>query len=236
MARWMWRTILILAGVFLLLLLPFPKSSTSKLDDIASSSSDSHRQTVDYNQALATFNYTSFEDFDPSNGHWLDLTGFREKDAFRWDLLSIVRKRTIDHVRLVYGLQNGQKILRTSPTSKVFPLISVPVYENISGYARGPWNRVNLSQNSPAESIQNASSLRSWYQSIQRNITGNYGDVHFDFDEADNIDEWDGFRVRGVNAKVSLYQPIPERSWTFEVRGLHVLDTGTVVMVTTSSR
>jgi transmembrane E3 ubiquitin-protein ligase len=220
----------------LLFLLNFPSSLSPPVSSPSRLPKNSS-PTRTYVVPLQILNSSDYGDFDPKEGHWLDLDGFRESDSYKWELLSTARSRAKDQVRMVFGMQDGLRVLESSPKSSWFSLIAPHLYENVSGYARGKWSLLvsagDTTKIGPGNSTQGDRDKTAF---LQRNVIGESGEIHFDFLEKNPFDLWDGTSVRGISADITLYQTEPEQSWAFSMEGLHILETGTSLMVTSSSK
>jgi hypothetical protein len=238
MATWNQRALSMLIVLLLLFLFLFNFSSPSSPPVSNPSKLPTHSYPIDrYDSLFQILNDSNYRDFEPKNRHWLDLNGFKEDDDLNWELLSAVRSRATDQIRMVYGLQDGLRVLHSSPKSSWFSLIVPPLYEDISGYVRGQWSRFQVSGELINVLPDNSTlQYRDKADFLQRNVTGHSGDIHFDFSEKTSFDIWDGTSIRGIRADVTLYQIHPEQSWTFSMEGLHILETGTSLMVTSSSK
>jgi transmembrane E3 ubiquitin-protein ligase len=215
--------------VIILLLLLFPDApqptggSTHELDDVV------NEETA----ALAVLNGTRYGDFDPSNDHWLNLTGFHNTSAFAWEPFNAVKGKAKEQADRILGSQDASAALE-GKLGKPLPL-----YHNVSGYVIGEWVRSNIEDSFQAPNL-NLSTLfpdRDYVNSFfNRNITGEHGKLHVRLDERAGGHTVDG-HVQGVKADVTIADlNSAGDGWEMVLYGEHFVDSGSVLLTTSSEK
>lgn len=184
---------------------------------------------------LAILNSSLIEDFSPSTpeeSRWLNLTGLREGDGFKWNMLQRVRERARTQLEQAAG-KDALNILEGTPNS------SVPVFHNVSGWLLGDWVRSKVEEDLSTPKI-NLSAIApdvTYYSSTYgRNITGSEGRVHMRINEKQrSVVEYDG--VQGVTARLTLQDETSTGDgWTMSLHGLHHEESGSMLLTTTSEK
>lgn len=183
------------------------------------------------NRILKVFNSSTYGDFDPAQDRWLDIQGFRKGDAYAWDQILLVKQQAIKHFRSAHGREDETLLLDVPPKDAAArPSPNPPLYQNLTGYVRGLWSQDQIKH------FENRSNEHKSVGSIafRGNISGSLGDVHIDIVESGQPDISYGTSARGIRVEITIYQRSPEISWTFKLHGQHMLETGTVVLATSS--
>ena len=200
--------------------------------------------------AVRILNTTSFGDFAPwlhQNDSqddtsiavgYLNLTGFRRPDQFSWSLLPVVQTRfrtILDHI-----LGNrGTSAIEQSLFQDFLQ------YGNTSSSLRGVWTRsASEPQHLPAPlNLSAIATDVSWAPGAwQRNITGQTGEIWVKLDEPTpptdfEVTEIEHASARPVTAAVSIQDETSiATGWSFAMRGIHFLGTGTTVLSSGSAK
>lgn len=184
--------------------------------------------------ALKVLNHSSYGDFDTNR--WLNITGFRKDDGFAWNALEAVKARFLRKVEGIMGAEVAKQALNGQLEEKL------PLYRNVSGFARGSWVKSQALQNISAPTLnRTASGLNvtgtHGLQTFQRNITGQSGAMRIHVDERDLefLQEYQGAK----EAKMSLTihdQSSSGEGWELTMHGVHFVDIGMMVFTTTSEK
>jgi transmembrane E3 ubiquitin-protein ligase len=219
--------------IILLLLFFFPDSSPGN-GPIIPFTVDNIVDTEIY--ALDLLVNSTYGDFEPEQEKWLNVTGLRESDGFAWNVLGSVKERVRDQVYAALGGEGGERALN-GPIPGTEPL---PVYGNISGYVQGTWVRSTLERELSKPHLNVTAILPRVYRPwdhFRRNITGDSGDVYITFKDKGNPDDVNGTHVRGLTADMTIAdETSPGAGWSFVLYGEHVLDTGSIVLTTSSDK
>ncbi|PQE18108.1 ring finger ubiquitin ligase protein [Rutstroemia sp. NJR-2017a BVV2] len=143
--------------------------------------------------AVGVLNATAWGDFTPAEageqGRWLNLTGFREGDGYRWERLGVFRE-TCDKMRKWAEYREAAEIFQNGGTGLH------GVYENVTGVVRGKWarymggldggkesrSRLNLSTIAPGiDWAVRDTDMEGW----ARNVTGRRGKMSLRLDEVE---------------------------------------------------
>ena len=215
--------------------------------------------------ALRVLNQSTFGDFNPANGRWLNITGLRATDGYAWDLLPRVQEAARDHFRvavegspslqahLVTNNSHDEAILndegKTLPQKILEALsltesaTSVPFYQNVTGMVKGQWYRSMIRENSTLNEL-NVSVIAPGYlyssSSYKRNITGLSGELRIKLDEKksqDSSSKDDQKLVREIKAEVLIDdESYSGDGWNIVMFGVHYPKQGRILLSTTSER
>ena len=187
-------------------------------------------------RALDVLVTSSYGDFSPEHNRWLNVTGLRESDGFAWGALGAVKERAQEQVYASLGKENGDRALDDSK-SRHDPL---PVYRNVSGFVRGTWVRSRLETGLARPQLNLTAILPNTIHSnsrFRRNITGGHGEVYLRFVDKDLPDNVNGTFVRGLKAEITITDETSSGSgWSFVLYGERILDTGSMVLSTSSEK
>ncbi|KAF1983216.1 hypothetical protein K402DRAFT_396919 [Aulographum hederae CBS 113979] len=186
------------------------------------------------NAALDVLETSRYGDLDPEKARWLNLTGLREHDRFAWELLEGVREVAKEQRRYLLSEDVGNRSLE-GPVGELLPL-----YKNVSGTVRGNWVRSRFGE-SYASPHANLSAIEpgSSYATrpYHRNITGTYGEVNVWFTEKDHFETGSNDSIRVVRADLDITdEKNTGEGWKMRMHGVHYLDTGSIVVSTTSEK
>jgi hypothetical protein len=179
---------------------------------------------------------STYGDFDPEREKWLNVTGLRASDGFAWNVLGSVKERARDQVYAALGREDGERAMN-GVISGTKPL---PVYQNLTGYVQGTWVRSTLEKEVSRPHLNLTEILPRAHRSngkFHRNITGDSGDVYITFKDKGSPDDINGTSVRGLTADMTIADETSSGSgWAFILYGEHVLDTGSIVLTTSSDK
>jgi hypothetical protein len=224
-----WRVV---TAVIITLLLFYPDSSqvgykVPRIDDDIVET-----ETI----ALDVLVTSTYGDFSPENNRWLNVTGLRESDGFAWGALGAVKERAQEQIYASLGKEDGDRALGDSK-SRQNPL---PVYRNVSGFVHGTWIRSGLEVGLARPQLNLTAILPNTIHShgrFRRNITGGHGEVYMQFFDKDLPDNVNGTLVRGLKAEITIKDESSSgNGWSFVLYGERVLDTGSMVLTTTSEK
>jgi transmembrane E3 ubiquitin-protein ligase len=226
MIRSLWLTAIVALALFLFFFDLLPGSDPTTALPPTRNAAAAHA-LAQAGHGLAILSASSFGDFDPAAGRWLDLAGFRAADddgGRAWAAALPVAKRVAAaQLRGALGGRGGEGALRGGRG----PRTGWEVFANVSGYVRGPWRAVRAGGRGA-----HSASLRT----SRWNITGETGELHVSLVEKGLTDVWDGLSVRGVSAALTLRQDVQEHSSQVSLYGLHILETGSILLVTSSEK
>jgi hypothetical protein len=187
-------------------------------------------------RALDVLVNSEYGDFDPESNRWLNVTGLKESDGFAWKLLGKVKARAEEQIYAALGRREGDRALKSSQIGND-PL---PVYRNVSGFVRGTWVRSSVEKGLIKPQLNLTAILPNAVYSgsgFRRNITGDQGQIYLRFIDRDIADNVNGTLVRGLKAEITIADETSTGSgWSFVLYGEHVLDTGSMVMSTSSEK
>ena len=202
----------------------------------------SHAKLIARERAsLAVLNASRYQDFDPPNKRWVNLTGLKEEYGYGWDRLETVKGRWEEHATASLGEDVKQAI--NGKKDEAFP-----IYHNVTGLVRGRWVRskleigliapqVNLSAIVPPETY----ATNEW----TRNISGSEGKMKIEFGERDRgnskanvIRDKNGNEVaRAIRAHLRIQdQKSWGDGWDIKLYGVHFVQIGAVLVTTTSEK
>ncbi|EOD46775.1 putative ring finger ubiquitin ligase protein [Neofusicoccum parvum UCRNP2] len=181
--------------------------------------------------ALETLNNSTFGDLQVGgeDERWLNLTGLKKEHGFHWELLDSVRDRARDQARYVLGEDTVGLI---DGSSDRYPLL----YHNLTGFVQGTWRQtgsyhgphVNLSAITPHGTY----SSKEW----SRNVSSIDGDIRIHFREKEHGEAWNT-SARRIAARVTLGEDTSYGNWwDMRLHGVHMVDTGTILLTTTSEK
>jgi hypothetical protein len=184
--------------------------------------------------ALKLLNTTHYDHFDPPNNHWLNITGLKEQDGFAWDALDAVKARAKEQVDHILGREEASKALSGDITS------DIPIYHNVSGHIRGSWIRSQIESKFKRPQLN----LTAFYPSdarairpFERNITGDGGNLRFEFSEKGAQKSYNGLRVLDMKADVVIAdENSAGDGWSVVLYGQHFVDAGHIILTTSSTK
>ena len=216
---------------------------------------------VEERQAISLLNRSRYGDLDPVNQHWLNLTGFRQDDGYRWDFLPKVQERAREQLWTRLGpqgylkLEGGvdeklrEKIKRTPGEANIqtngswinYLRGSAQVYHNVTGIVRGQWVRSAI-DNGRVNSMLNLTALAPWVPYItreyNRNVTGHGGDMRLKLDEkSSELLATEHGLVREIRAEMMIKDETSSGDgWEMTLHGVHYPDIGGIVLSTTGEK
>ena len=200
-------------------------------------------------QALDTLRNASYGDLDPTEHRWLNATGLREDDGFKWPLLPIAQKAARIQLLQLFAksgavtqndLEEGEPAAYQSVASE-----SLPLYQNVSGDVRGKFLRRPVPKAHSQVNLT-ALGLGNTYvtDEFQRNVTESEGEIRLRLVEDIRSDEFvekdeagTQRTVRRVSADVAIFtDSSPGSGWEMKLYGTHFLPTGSILLTTTSEK
>ncbi|KAF2432380.1 hypothetical protein EJ08DRAFT_609138 [Tothia fuscella] len=183
--------------------------------------------------ALGLLNRTSYGDFDPAGDRWLDIPGLREQDGFAWHALKLVKERVKEQVAHILGTES-QDLLEGKGRE-------LTIYHNVTGRVRGRWVRSKLDESVGRPHLNMTAILPSdarFEHSFLRNITGNGGQMQFDFKSENQIQGLEGpGTVQNVRADaVFADETSTGDGWTTVLYGVQFVHTGHILLTTSSEK
>jgi hypothetical protein len=186
-------------------------------------------------------NSTSYGAFKPHEDKWLNITGLKKDDGFAWDFLDGVKARAKEQIGHIVGKEEDVKVVVEGGVDDHGTFLNLPVWKNVSGHVRGIWVRSKLDAE-VARPTLNASSILPWdardfKRQWERNITGNSGDLRFDFTEKGEAEEIGGVQLQNMKAEIVLQDKASSGDgWSVVMYGTHLVDSGHMVLTTTSDK
>lgn len=190
--------------------------------------------------ALNVLNHSSYGAFDAREDKWLNITGFRKSDEFAWEALNAVKERVKEKVEWILDGDAARRFLDGEDGDAESGKAKLPLYRNISGFARGTWVRSKTVTNITAPTLNRTTlGISTVYGNLpfNRNITGDSGTVRFHFDERglEFLQEKDG--VKEAKAQLTIHDKSSSgEGWEMKLHGVHFLDGGLMIMSTTSEK
>ncbi|CAG8973447.1 hypothetical protein HYALB_00006473 [Hymenoscyphus albidus] len=222
--------------------------------------------------SLGILNATRWQDFAPRDqktpgydpGRYLNITGFRKEDGYKWEYLDPFRERCE-----VFSEEARKRLGTGEDKNRGLGLIG-EVYENVTGIVVGSWTRfhniepgnatetsgLNLTEISP-DTDWSFRDEKFW----TRNITGQEGKMVLKVDEkdademvlsekvkADRVlqesgeadgkdDKWNTDLIRDVSATLTIQDETSSGDgWEMRLHGIHWPRTGVLLMTTTSDK
>ncbi|KAK3048287.1 hypothetical protein LTS18_012973, partial [Coniosporium uncinatum] len=253
-------TLLLLALLWLFFSQDSSQPTTSSSSTLHDPPSRAHAATPEQiiaheTAALDALGSSTYGDFDPARGRWVNVTGLREEDKGVlpwWGRLGDVRTRVGEQrVRVLgnetagrtlegryfgwgKGRQDGGEGERDGKAGQEGGQEELVLWRNVSGWVRGSWVRVNGFEDTGLEEGANSSAYAAG-QAYTRNVTGHEGKMSLSFTERDagqkqvrlGEEEEDGDAVRGIAADISIFDETASgEGWKAKMYGVHYLDTG----------
>ncbi|KAF2225974.1 hypothetical protein BDZ85DRAFT_73788 [Elsinoe ampelina] len=196
--------------------------------------------------ALDVTNATVFGDLDPAHNKWLNISGFRNDTGFAWTYLDEFRTKADRLTRHALGAEYSNKFLGQAVGH------SLTIYNNVSGVVHGGWARddgtlaqqrpdFNISLYAPDGPFGNVP-----LTSFARNLTAREGNARIRFEEFDRsfltetrrtLDGQAVHVARFVTAQIGIDSTDgSNESWETQVNGVHFLESGHMIMTTTSEK
>ncbi|KAL2429492.1 DSC E3 ubiquitin ligase complex subunit 1 [Exophiala dermatitidis] len=163
---------------------------------------------------------STYGQINPQSDSWLNLTGFRHDDGYRWELLATaqdVSRKQYD--RAWKGVDRKQ---------------APPIYDRLSGEIRGKFSRKDVSLPPPVVNLTLLDPTKEYMSSsFERNITEQEGELSLSI--FDSSDRKSG-NASTIRADLSMWtKSSPGNGWQARVLGVH-LPSGQIVMSTASSK
>lgn len=211
--------------------------------------------------AVLLLNSTSYGALDAERNRWINITGFRQEDAYAWSLLPRVQEREREIVRRVRGVletssidsygssglsykASGEEVPRKSNDSSIpgdNRVRRFSMYQNITGIVHGQWTRSKVAEGL-VPPVVNLSSLAPYVmyvtKSYSHNITGQDGKLRIKLDEKNSsMAGSDDGSVREVRADLSIQdQSSKGDGWEMTLHGVHYPQQGGIILATSGQR
>jgi len=196
--------------------------------------------------SLNVLNTSRYGDFDPPNNRWLNISGFTNDTLYAWDAIDLVKARAKELIVHTLGEEDARKVDGATDSA------DVPLYTNLTGVIHGRWARSPVSTDllSPRLNLSSYTTEgpfgRIPITGFERNLTGTGGSLKVRIGEAD-IEETLGRRTgtqgqeirstRSVSASIEVQSDDGDgSSWEMRALGVHFIETGTLLLTTTSSK
>ena len=196
-------------------------------------------------KALQTLNSSYLGDFTPWTDAYLNLAGLANGTGFGWSYLDEFNEQARNLTQHALGNRYQEKSLG-QPVGEPLPL-----YTNISGVVHGEWVRnewpsdIRPSTNRSLY-FPGAPARAQFVPDFDRNLTGTAGRLSVRFKEDEDIfaverrQNWEGDYsdvATFVTAHVSVESTDGSGdSWEVRAHGVHFLETGQIVLTTTSDK
>jgi len=191
-------------------------------------------------------NTSHYGDFSPPQIKWLNISGFGNDTGYAWDMIHEVKERAKQ--LSIHALGD----LTESKLDGGHSGADIPMYRNVTGILHGSWVRSPLSSDLsiPQLNMSNYATEgpfgRIPVTSFERNLTGSGGSLSVKLGEVD-IDDTLGTRLgpeghivessRSVSATIRIEAEHGDgSSWETRALGVHFLESGNIILATTSSK
>lgn len=204
-------------------------------------------------------NGTSYGALDAGRNRWINITGLRQEDGFAWGLLPRVQQRTQEQFQK--SLHGPLFTDMYSPSRSPYRLDEIvetqgnfnvsieendwvrrdSLYQNVTGVVHGQWVRSKITDGLKSP-VLNLTALvpdaRYVTQKYNRNITSQHGDMQIELIENDSSTEKSSSElIREVRAKMIIKEEIlGNDGWGMTLHGVHYLEQGQIILVTTSQK
>lgn len=213
-------------------------------------------------RAIGWLNTSHYGDLNPQNQHWLNLTGFRHDDGYKWDLLPKVQERAREQLWTLLGPQGYLKLdggvderlrerVKGTPAeaniqtngSWIVNLLENPtqVYQNVTGIVKGQWVRSAIDDSS-TQLVPNLTTLAPQVpyttHEYNRNVTGHGGDMRIKLNEKDSeLLATEHGPVREIRAELTIKDDNSiGDGWEMTLHGVHYPEIGGIVLSTTGEK
>lgn len=242
--------------VLLIFLLLFLFASPDDRGPSASQQRELEYLLTQERRALDLLNSTSYGDFDPSQGRWINVTGLRQKDNYAWDLLPRVQERAreqqldiLNASPLLHGdrssgskyrTENGKIWLEDYNGTATSKNPWGGLYENVTGIVRGHWvrSRIAHSYTPPELNLTSlAPGIAYSTEQFKRNITGRDGNLRIKLEEKEMDRSHKAGLVREIRAEIVIKDENSSGDgWEMTLHGIHYLRQGGILLATTGKR
>lgn len=229
----------IILVIVILLLLYSPGSSPSTSNSKAPARNHGLREQ----DALAVLQNSTSTDFTVVyhlDNQTLPIPGFRSEDGFNWQVLPLITEKVASQMTTA---TMGDAILINAGAA---PNSTVLLYQNVTGWARGGWIKVDpheiVKLGQTAEAPMNFSSVMARVEKSGRplthNITGQSGKLHLKLAEHSReqvVDIDSNYNVVNVRLEVQDESSYAD-GWTWRLQGVHHRGSGSMLLSTTSEQ
>lgn len=184
--------------------------------------------------ALGVLRNSSYGDLDEQHNRWLNLTGFKVEDGYRWDFLPTAQELSNSQFAHATRQDNaGQNADATSTWDEDIR----PVYQHVSGELRGSFNRVHIKDHG-GRRVNLVPVTRQYdygFSTFMRNVTDENGEIILQLTE--RYGSRQDTRANQVSGIVTAEcDSAPGTGWQFSLKGVHFPHSGTVIMTTSSEK
>ena len=246
--------LLVFVLIFFFLLPDTQKPSRSQEQEL-------YRLLDEKQNAVLLLNSTSYGALDAERNRWINITGFRQEDAYAWSLLPQVQERERELIRRARGVlgtssidsygssglsykASGEEVPRKSNDSSIpgdTRVSRFSMYQNITGIVNGQWTRSKVAEGLTPP-VVNLSTLDPHVmyvtKSYSHNITGQDGKLRIKLDEKNSsMAGSDDDTVREIRADLSIQdQSSKGDGWEITLYGVHYPQQGGIILATSGQR
>ncbi|KIW86541.1 hypothetical protein Z517_01939 [Fonsecaea pedrosoi CBS 271.37] len=181
---------------------------------------DADRIREERRAGLGVLANSTYGQLSPKADRWLNLTGFREADGYKWDSLSLAQ-----------DLSRGQFDTNWDGIDVTDDL---PIFQRVTGEIRGKFHRNDISGISPVINLTALDPRVDYFTPrFERNITEHEGELSLSiYDSHERL-----FReASSIQADIYIWtDSSPGNGWQAKLHGVH-LASGQIIMSTTSSK
>ena len=202
------------------------------------------RLLLDEQQALIISSNTIYDDFNPDENRWINITGLRQQDNYAWSLFPRVKERALEQYRTIathLSLDEPPQEHNASSASSEELYEHTSVYQNVTGIVRGQWTRSHIADGFVPPSL-NLTSIAPHItystHDYSRNITGQDGNVRIKLDEKDSdMFLLNNESVREIRAEMMIKDEKSKGDgWEVTLHGIHYPELGGIILATTGQR
>ena len=177
----------------------------------------------------------SYGSFDPESDKWLNVTGFQSHGSIPWTTVLKVKDKARELVRRVHG-QDWDKVDDDG--------MKLPFYRNVTGIVVGGWRSVTkvVDDGTETGSMTEMGNLTTWKGALldrryDRNVTAHDGRVKLQFTQEEEPIESVNDSVAEITAQMTVLDDLSlGHEWKFSLQGVSFLDTGVIILSTTSEK
>lgn len=196
-----------------------------------------HNEEIIENEraALEVLNSTHHGDFDPSQSKWLNISGFRGDEGYSWEIYKDIRERAYAQATYALGDEVGAALGDELSWER-----RPAVYKNVTGIVYGDWKLSDIGRDierKPINVSMNYPEGPYGSKGFDRNITTQAGSVHFELSELESGMAANNNSIRVIRAAVSVEDDAAfSSSWQMILHGVHFINSGHILLTTTSEK
>ncbi|OAP62571.1 hypothetical protein AYL99_01798 [Fonsecaea erecta] len=181
---------------------------------------DSDRIEDERRAGLDVLANSSYGQINPKGNSWLNLTGFRKVDGYKWDSLSLAQ-----------DLSRGQ--FETN-WEGIDVTDNLPIFQRVTGEVRGKFYHDEISGISPVINLTALDPRMDYLTDrFERNITEREGELSLSIHD---VNERPVREASSIKADISIWtDSSPGNGWQAKLQGVH-LPSGQIIMSTASSK